>query len=92
MAQLMADQLTPEEIGRRGQALYEERIRSEVEPGEQGRFVVIDVLTGDYEVADDDLTATRKALARNPKAVLYGVRIGSTVAYRIGRSTGNRAR
>jgi len=59
-------------------------IRPKVEPAHAGEFVIVDVLTGDYEVARDDLTASHRMLARNPGAVMYGIRIGSPAAYRIG--------
>ena len=36
-----------DEFARRGNALYEERIRSQVEDGNQGRIVAIDIETGE---------------------------------------------
>ncbi|HLJ10667.1 MAG TPA: hypothetical protein VKU82_05740, partial [Planctomycetaceae bacterium] len=47
-------------------------------------FLVMDVLTGEYEFADDDRIASHRVLARHPNALLYGIRIGSPAAYRIG--------
>ena len=73
-----------EEIARRGEAIYDSVIRPKVEPHHVGEFVIVDVLTGEYEVARDDLTASHRMLARNPNAVMYGIRIGSPAAYRIG--------
>jgi hypothetical protein len=46
--------------------------------------VVVDIETGDYEIDADDLAATKRALAKRPDAVLYGVRIGYPTAYRLG--------
>jgi hypothetical protein len=46
---------TGREIVRRGQALYDQRIRAQVEAGNQGKFLVINVETGDYEMDADDL-------------------------------------
>ena len=40
--------------------------------------------TGDDEIDADDLAATKRALAKRPDAVLYGVRIGYPTAYRLG--------
>ncbi len=83
---------SPEEIARQGEAIYDRDIRSKVEAGHCGEFVIVDVLTGEYEVASDDLTASHRMLARNPKALMYGIRVGSAAAYRIGRiETGHRA-
>ena len=48
-----------------------------------GQFMVIDIETGAYELDVDDLVATKRALAKRPGAVLYGLRIGSAAAYRL---------
>ena len=77
-------QYTSEEVATRGEAIYAQRIRAEVEATHQGKFVVVDIETGDYEVDTEDLSATKRALAKRPGAVLYGLRIGSPTAYRLG--------
>lgn len=75
---------SPEETAARGEAIYAERIRARVEAAHSGEFVVVDIETGDYEIGVDDLTATKRALASHPDAILYGLRIGSPSAYRLG--------
>lgn len=75
---------TSEEVATRGEGLYEQHIRSQVEADHQGEFVVVDIETGEYEIDKDDLAATKRALAKRPEAVLYGVRIGYPTAYRLG--------
>ncbi len=75
---------TTEEVARLGREIYEREIRAKVESEHAGRFVVVDVKSGDYEVADDDLTASDRMLERRPDAMLYGLRIGERAAYRIG--------
>lgn len=75
---------TAEEGAARGEALYEQRIRPHVEATHVGKFVVVDIETGDYEIDADDLAATKRALAKRPDAVLYGLRIGYPTAYRLG--------
>lgn len=74
----------PEEVVSRGEAIYEEQIRDHVEAENKGKFVVIDIETGDYEIDVDDLRATMRALAKRPAAILYGLRIGYPTAYRLG--------
>lgn len=74
----------PDEVARRGEALYERKIRASVEAGHDDEFVIIDIETGDYEVDADDLAATDRMLARRPNAILYGLRVGHATAHRLG--------
>ena len=46
------------------------------------------VLSGDYEVADEDTISSDHILARKPQALLYGIRIGYPAAYRLGFGAG----
>lgn len=77
-----------EEIVPRGEAIYERDVRPKLGPEDEGKFVVIDVATGEYVTADDDLKASDLALEKNPEAILYGLRVGpgaaSLPAHRIG--------
>ena len=75
---------SPEEVERQGEEIYERQIRTKVEQGNKGKFVVIDIETGDFEVDVDDLQATKRVLADRPNAVLYGLRIGYPSAYSLG--------
>ncbi len=75
---------SPDEVEIRGEATYERQIRPMVEPGNAGKFVVIDIESGEYEIDDADLEATKRMLARRPRAILYGVRIGYPTAYTFG--------
>lgn len=77
-----------DQIVQQGEELYDREIREKVEQGNHGRFVVIDIASGDYEVADEDLAASEKVLKRHPQALLYGVRIGYPAALRIGYRDG----
>ena len=71
-----------EDIERVGRAMYKE-LRSEMEANHWGRMVVIDVNTGDYEIADDDLTATMRLMEKNPDALTWGERVGYPAPYSI---------
>jgi hypothetical protein len=74
-----------EEIGRRGQHIYEERLRPLVETEENvGKIISIDVESGDYEIDDDLIKAGNRLRARHPNAILYGARIGYDAVYGIG--------
>ena len=78
------EKYSPQEVEAKGEELYERHIRARVAPGNKGKFVVIDIETGEFEVDDDDLLATKRALEKRPEAVLYGLRIGYPTAYTLG--------
>ena len=71
-------------VSKQGKAIYEERIKHLVDPLHYGKFVVIDVETGDYEIDKRDIVATKRLLERRPGAMTYGVRVGFLAAYRMG--------
>lgn len=77
-----------EEIVPRGREIYEREVRPVLGPEHEGKFVVIDVASGDYEVSDDDGEAFDRAGDRHPEAVFFVLRVGpggaSRPAYRIG--------
>src|SRR5687768_11754468 len=75
---------TGDQIVERGQRLYNEQIRGQVEAGNRGKFLVINVETGEYEMDTEDLAASRRAKARFPDAPLFTMRIGYPAAYRLG--------
>jgi hypothetical protein len=75
---------TTEEVVRLGREIYEREIRVQVEASHDGEFVVVDITTGAWEVDEDDVVASERALAKNPDAVLYFARVGRRAAYRLG--------
>jgi hypothetical protein len=83
----MSTTLTKNEIAERGREIYDRDIRPAVESDNKGRFLVVDILTGAFEIADSDRAASDQLRARNPDSVMYGVRIGHPTAYRIGSSS-----
>jgi hypothetical protein len=64
-----------EELARRGQALYESGIQQQVEAGNEGKIVAIDIETGAFEVADHILPATNQLFKRYPDAQPWVIRI-----------------
>ncbi len=75
---------TKEEFARRGEEIYERQVRPQVEEGNAGRIVAIDIETGTFEIADDTLTASDRLLARNPDAQTWFVRVGHRGVHRFG--------
>lgn len=73
-----------EEFARRGDEIYEFQVRSQVEAGNRGKIVAIDIETGDFELADDTMTATRRLYERLPDAQPWVIRIGYRAVHQFG--------
>ena len=73
-----------EEFARRGDEIYERDLRSHVEAGNVGKFIVIDIETGAYEIDADELVASDRLLARHSDAQVWFRRVGSRYARRFG--------
>lgn len=73
-----------EAIAARGEEIYQQQIRDKVDPKHKGKFLVLDIETGDYEIDAEDLVATDRLLEKHPNAIIYGVRVGFPAAYGIG--------
>ena len=73
-----------EEFARRGNEIYKSQVRSQVEAGNYGRIVAIDIETGAFEVADTPIAATDKLYERYPDAQPWVIRIGRRAVYRFG--------
>lgn len=76
-----------EEFARRGDEIYESQIRAQVEEGNQGKIVAIDIETGDFEVDKSEIAACDRLEVRHPDAQIWIVRIGSRHVRRFGGRT-----
>ena len=74
-----------DEVAERGEQLYQQKIRAEVEfPENIGKMVIIDVETEDYAVDDIGIISAHYLHAKNPNAELNGIRIGYKAAEALG--------
>ncbi len=73
-----------EEFARRGNEIYETQVRPEVEEGNHGKIVAIDIETGAFELAKDTMTASDRLLERYPDAQIWRIRIGHKGVHRFG--------
>jgi hypothetical protein len=73
-----------EEFSRRGNEIYESQVRPQVEQGNHGKIVAIDIETGAFELAKDSLTASDQLLVQYPDAQIWFVRIGHRAVHRVG--------
>ena len=80
-----------EEFAQRGDELYEREIRPHLTAEDEGKFVVIDIDTGAYEIETDELAASDRLLARHPAAQMWLRRVGSRYVRRFGPRDGSRA-
>jgi peptide subunit release factor RF-3 len=73
-----------EEMARRGQEHYESGIRQQVEAGNEGKIVAIDIETGAFEVGETVIATTNRLFERYPDAQPWGIRIGHRAVYHFG--------
>ena len=68
-------------ISELAKAIYEERIRAQVEAAHFGEFLVLNVDSGEYEIDKRFLYAAQRMKAKFPDGRLFGMRIGYRAAY-----------
>lgn len=73
-----------EEFANRGNEIYESQVRQQVEKGNKGRIVAIDIETGAFEVADTPMIAVDSLYERHPDAQPWVIRIGHRAVFRFG--------
>ena len=81
---LQSARYTAEETAQRGDAIYEQQIRSLVEEGNRGKVVAIDVESGAYAVAENALSASHRLLDQIPNAEIWCIRVGYRALHRMG--------
>jgi hypothetical protein len=81
---MIDERLNPNEIVERGKKLYEGTLRAKLEPHENGKYVAIDVNTGEYEVDRELIKARRRLEAKQPQSQTFVGRIGYPTAIKMG--------
>ena len=72
------------EFARRGDEVYENHVRPRLTAADEGKFAAVDIETGEYELAVDELEACDKLQARAPDAQIWLVKVGSRYVHRFG--------
>jgi len=80
-------QYSKQDFAKAGDEIYESQVRLEVEEGNHGKIVAIDLETGDFEVNASEIVACDRLEARHPDAQIWIVRIGSRYVRRFGGRT-----
>lgn len=73
----------PGEVTDLAREIYQEKIKPLVEPQESGKFIVIDVTSGDYEIDEEIVEAFDRLKARRPESVAGGLRIGHRATFKM---------
>jgi len=80
------------DLATRAHAIYDADLRHKLEPHEHGRYLALEVETGDYELADSIVAANQKMRAKHPlPALFFTFRVGYPTAVKmVGAHCGNR--
>ena len=73
-----------EEFARRGDAIYDQVILPKLTAKDVDKFLAIDIETGQYEIAADEMKAGNKLRRRLPGAQIWMVRIGHATTRKFG--------
>jgi hypothetical protein len=68
----------------RGDALYESKVHPRLTAEDDGKFVALDIDTGEYEIHASEITAGDRLRKRLPEAQIWMVRLGSRYLHRFG--------
>ncbi len=75
----------PDELGRLGSELFVRRVHPVLHPEDDGKYVAIDVSSGEFEIDEDDYTAVARLRKRQPEADIWLERAGQPTAHQIRR-------
>ena len=71
------------QIARRGQEVYDRAVLPNLRPEDDGKFVAVDLATGEYEMDADDYSAVMRLRNRFPGVVSWLVCVGQPTTYRM---------
>ena len=74
----------PRGVRLRAKDYYDRFLRDRLEPEHTGKFLALDVETGEYEMTADQMAAIDRARARMPDKIFYILRVGYRAANHIG--------
>jgi len=75
---------TLDELAQLGNGIFSRTVRPLLQPQDDGKFVAIDVESGDFELDMDDFSAIDRLRSRKPAADVWLMRVGFPTTYRIG--------
>lgn len=79
-----ATKRTLDELNKLGDDIFNRQVRPSLKPEDHGKFVAIDVDSGEFELDEDDYSAISRLRSRKPAADMWLMRAGYPATYRIG--------
>lgn len=73
-----------EEVARRGDEIYQQTIKQQVEAQHSGKVVAIDITTAAFAIGDNAIDAAHRLRAQHPEAEVWFVRVGRRTLHQIG--------
>ena len=73
-----------QDIAARGETIYAEKYRAELEKTSNGKFVAIDIVNGSATLADTGEDAIRLAIEKDPSGFFHLIRVGHKAAFEAG--------
>lgn len=81
--------LTPEQISENGVKIYQDKLKSILEPTQIGKFVAIEVVSGEYFIGETILEAIQKGKEKYPNRLLHTIKIGYEGIFKMGSYSKN---
>ena len=79
--------LTDVEISALGKLIYRQKIRPLMTEKDIGKYVIVDVYSGAYEIDEDSIAADLRLRKRKPEACGFIMKVGYSAAYFFGGYT-----
>ncbi len=77
--------LNPEELARLGVEVFDRPVKPGLHSEDDGKFVAVDIGSGDFELDFDDYSEVTRLRIRCPSAEVWLGRVGQPAAYRMRR-------
>jgi hypothetical protein len=81
----MNTQAELDEVAKRGHAIFDKKIAPTITPKDKGKFVAIDVDSGEFAMAGTSLLAFKRIHAKQPDCRAFLMRVGYRTATKFGR-------
>jgi hypothetical protein len=79
----------PREIAEMGEKIYSEKYRADFELRYLGKYVAIEVKTGNAYIGDTSSDALQEAKAKSPNGLFHLIKVGSSGAFRMSYTNAN---